>query len=146
MSYFDMASEQNTTNMFHDELMMKLKQHADAINSLLSAYENKGCYMCYQIRHLASQFQQKETEQMSQAYIKSISCYTCFEKNKQSLFVDKNEKYFGFGSTIGMNTPSPPQIRMFDEDTVKNHGNFQSADKLNETKSKRPSHNFNNKY
>ena len=141
-----MASGQDTTNMQQDALLMKLKEHAEAINSLLSAYESKDCYTCRQIRHLASQFQQKETEQMSQAYIKSISCYKCFEKNKQSLCVDKNEKYFGFGSTIGMKTPSPPQIRMFDEDTVQNHGNFQSADKLNETKSKRPSHNFNNKY
>ena len=52
-----MASEQNTTSMQQDELIMKLKEHADSMNVLLWSFENKGCYMCHQIRHIASQFQ-----------------------------------------------------------------------------------------
>ena len=117
-----MASEQSTTNMFHDELMMKLKQHAEAMNSLISAFHrNKGCYTCQQIRHLASKFQHIETEQMSQGYMESISCFVCFEKNQRS--PTKNEKFFGFGSTIGMRTPSPPNISLFDYENLISNDN-----------------------
>ena len=104
--------------------MMKLKEQAEAMNSLISAYNrNLSCDTCQQIRHLASQFQHKETEQMTQGYLDSLSCFECFERInnlqiKDSKTPTKNEKFFGFGSTIGMSPPSPPNNRLSDNENL----------------------------